>query len=390
LGANEQRPGPVRLIVRHDEVFDALRAWHAEGRRLALATLVDAAGSAPRPIGARLLVADDGRMAGSVSGGCVEGAVISEALRAIDDGRSRLLHYGISDEASWDVGLTCGGEIDVFLEPLDAGRLRRFLALGEAVGAERPVGTAAIVRGPDGLLGTWLAVEEDTVEGGWPLPGLDGLVAAIRASLRAVQPESSFVTVAADRAKPEVPDHAIFASVIAPPPRAWLIGADHVAVYLAKALGMAGFRPIVVDPRASFADPKRFPDAEVRLAWPDEALAGETLDARDYIVVISNDPKIDEPALTLALAGNPAYVGAIGSRHKQEERRASLLASGIAVEQLARLHAPIGLDLGGNEPAELALSIAAELVAVRRGGTGHPMREVRPIMRTGSAGSASR
>ncbi len=368
--------------MRRDEVFDALRAWHAEGRRLALATLVEAAGSAPRPIGARLLVADDGRMAGSVSGGCVEGAVIDEALRTISDGRSRLLHYGISDEASWDVGLTCGGEIDVFLEPLDEVRLKRFLAVAEAVTAERPVATAAVVRGPDALLGTQLAVHPGSLDGTWPLPGADDLVAAMRAALGAVRPRSSLAT-ASDGS-------TIFTDIIAPPPRAWLIGADHVAVHLARFVATAGFHPIVVDPRASFADPERFPDAEVRVAWPDEVLAGEDLGGRDYVVVISNDPKIDEPALAIALAADPAYIGAIGSRHKQEERRVSLLASGVSEERLRDLHAPIGLDLAGNEPAELALSIAAELVAVRRGGTGHPMREVRPIMTVDAplAGSA--
>lgn len=368
--------------MRHDEVFDALRVWHAEGRRLALATLVEAAGSAPRPIGARVLVADDGRMAGSVSGGCVEGAVIDEALRAIGDGRSRLLHYGISDEVSWDVGLTCGGEIDVFLEPLDGARLNRFLAVAEAVTAERPVGTAAIVRGPDALLGTWLAVYPDSVDGTWPLSGTDDLVARIRASLGAIHPRSSLATSGEGQ--------MIFTGIIAPPPRAWLIGADHVAVHLARFLATAGFRPIVVDPRASFADPVRFPDAEVRVAWPDEALAGETLGGRDYVVIISNDPKIDEPALAFALAADPAYIGAIGSRHKQEERRALLLANGVSEERLGHLHAPIGLDLAGNEPAELALSIAAELVAVRRGGTGHPMREVRPIVTARSRPAAAR
>ncbi len=358
--------------MRRDEVFDALQEWTAADGKLAVATLVDAAGSAPRPIGARLLVAEDGRMAGSVSGGCVEGAVIDQALDAMRNGRSRLLHYGISDEASWDVGLTCGGEIEVFLEPLDAARTRLYLAVAEAFAVQRPVATAAIVRGPDELLGTHLAVYPDGIAGDWPLAGRDELVASLRAELGAVRPRSEIVDAG--------PNVTVFRNVLAPPPRVWIVGADNVAVYLARFVAEAGFHPVVVDPRAGFADPARFPGVELRVGWPDEVMSASELGARDYVVVISNDPKIDEPALATALAGQPAYIGAIGSRHKQEERRAHLLASGIPEERIRSLHAPIGLDLAGNEPPELGLSIAAELVAVRRGGSGDPRREVRPIM----------
>jgi xanthine dehydrogenase accessory factor len=310
-------------------------------------------------------------MAGSVSGGCVEGAVIEQALDAMATGRSRLLHYGISDEDSWDVGLTCGGEIDVFLEPLDERRLALFLQIAEAVGAERPVATAAVVRGPDELLGTQVAVYAEDVDGTWPLTDPDEVVASLRAELSSVRPRPRLVSDGGE---------TVFRNVIAPPPRAWIVGADNVALYLARFVAEAGFHPVVVDPRSGFADAARFPGVEVRVGWPDEAMPAAGLGPRDYVVVISNDPKIDEPALAAALAGRPAYVGAIGSRHKQEERRGHLLATGVTPEQLAALHAPIGLDLAGNEPAELALSIAAELVAVRRGGSGHPMREVRPIL----------
>ncbi|HET7027806.1 MAG TPA: XdhC family protein [Candidatus Limnocylindrales bacterium] len=357
--------------MRRDEVFEALQKWHADGLGLAMAMLVDAEGSAPRPIGARLLVADDGRMAGSVSGGCVEGAVIEQALDAMRSGRSRLLHYGISDEASWDVGLTCGGEIDVFLEPLDEARLSLFLRVAEAVAAERPVATAAVVRGPDEMLGTHLAVFPDGVAGEWPLGDPGEVLRALRTELSSIRPRVGIASLGGE---------SVFRNVIAPPPRAWIIGADNVALYLVRFVAEAGFHPIVIDPRSSFADAARFPGVEVRVGWPDEAMSATELGPRDYVVVISNDPKIDEPALAAALAGRPAYIGAIGSRHKQEERREHLLAAGVTHDQLATLHAPIGLDLAGNEPPEIALSIAAELVAARRGGTGHPMREVRPVL----------
>ncbi len=378
-GACRRSPPPTPAKMRRDEVFDALRDWHAEGRALALATLVDAAGSAPRPIGAKLLVADDGRMAGSVSGGCVEGAIIEQAVEAMRDGRSRLLHYGISDEASWDVGLTCGGEIDVFLEPLDEPRIERFLRVAEAVAAEVPLATATVIRGPEELLGTRLAVYPDVTDGDWPLDGGAELTRELRSMLESVRPRSGLFVA------PTFTSVSVFRDVIAPPPRAWVVGADNVALYLVRFLADAGFHPIVVDPRSSFANPARFPGVDLRVGWPDEAFAGETLGPRDYVVVVSNDPKIDEPALIAALAAKPAYVGAIGSRHKQEERRERLLASGVREERVRSLHAPIGLDLGGNEPSELALSIAAELVAERRGGSGRPMREIRPIMAAGAS-----
>jgi xanthine dehydrogenase accessory factor len=366
------------MTERRDEAFDALREWAAAGSRLAIATLVEAVGSAPRPIGSRLVVADDSRLAGSVSGGCVEGAIIEQALEAMRTGRSRLLHYGISDEAAWDVGLTCGGEIDVFLEPLDPERRRLYVAVAEAVAAQRPVATAAVIRGPEERLGTHLAVYPDGEDGTWPLDDRDSLVDSLRRSLGELR---SSATVAAEPSGVEV-----FTNVIAPPPRVWIVGADNVSVYLARVVADAGFLPIVIDPRATFADPARFPGAELRNAWPDEVLGKADLGPRDYVVVVSNDPKIDEPALRAALAAAPAYIGAIGSRHKQEERRERLVADGVSPERLRALHAPIGLDLGGNEPAELALSIAAELVAARRGGSGHPMREVRPIMRGSGPG----
>jgi xanthine dehydrogenase accessory factor len=290
----------------------------------------------------------------------------------METGRSRLLHFGISDEAAWDVGLTCGGEIDVFLEPLDPARQDLYVAVAEAVAHQKPVATAAVIRGPEALLGTHLAVYPDATDGAWPLEGRDRLVETLQRSLRELQ------AAAAVTADSEAVD--LFTNVIAPPPRVWIVGADNVAIYLARFVVDAGFQPIVVDPRQAFADPARFPGVELRVEWPDETLRAVDLGPRDYVVVVSNDPKIDEPALLAALAATPAYVGAIGSRHKQEERRERLLADGVSLDRLRALHAPIGLDLGGTEPAELAISIAAELIAARRGGSGHPMREVRPIM----------
>ncbi len=282
-----------------DEALAALLSWHAQGRDVALATVIGVTGSAPRQPGAHLAVAGDASMAGSVSGGCVEGAVVQEAQRVLRDGTPRRLHYGISDEMALDVGLMCGGEIDVVVEPADAAILE-FARRAE-----------------------------------------DG-----EATSRAVA-LSDFV----DRATP--------------PPRLWVVGAGHVAEHVVAIAARAGFRPVVVDPRRLFAAQDRFAGAEVVVAWPDRVFADVELGAADFVVVLSHDPKIDEPALLAALRGEAAYVGAIGSRKAQADRRRRLLADGVGEERLARLHAPIGLDLGGRDPGEIAVAIVAELVSER-------------------------
>lgn len=282
-----------------DEALAALRAWHDEATPAALATVIGVTGSAPRQPGSKLAINERSEMAGSVSGGCVEGDVVEQALGVIRDGTPRLVHYGISDEMAMNVGLMCGGEIDVVIEPVteDVVEFAANAERGEAVERQLPL--------------------------------------------------TEFV----DRA--------------APPPRLWVVGAGHVAEHVVAIGARAGFRPVVIDPRRLFAQQDRFAEADVRVAWPDVAFSEVRLGASDYVVVLSHDPKIDEPALLAALAGEPAYIGAIGSKKAQADRRERLLAAGVSEEQLARLHAPIGLDLGGREPGEIAVAIVAELVSVR-------------------------
>jgi xanthine dehydrogenase accessory factor len=282
-----------------DEALAALRTWHAEGTRVALATVSRVTGSAPRQPGSKLAVREDRAIAGSVSGGCVEGDVIEQAMHVLRDAAPRLVHYGISDEMGMSVGLMCGGEIDVVIEPADE-------ALAEFA-------TAA--------------------ENGEPV--------------ERTLPLSDFV----DRA--------------APPPRLWVVGAGHVAEHVVAIAARAGFAPLVIDPRRLFAQQDRFAEADVRVVWPDVAFAETRLGASDYVVVLSHDPKIDQPALLAALNGEPAYVGAIGSKKAQADRRERLLAAGASEAQLNRLHAPIGLNLGGRDPGEIAVAIVAELVSVR-------------------------
>lgn len=321
-----------------DEVLAAVRAWRADGRETALATVVRVDGSAPRGVGAKLAVAAGGEMAGSVSGGCVEGDVVEHALTVLASGDPVLRRYGISDEQGLDVGLMCGGTIEVLVEPVEgarAGLVELFTALVES---GRPAAREIAVAGP-GPLGT------DRV--------LDGQAAVD----------------AADTAE-RVHDR------ILPPPRVWIVGAGHVAEHVAAYAKRAGFLPLVVDPRRLFADQPRFEGMTVIPDWPDRAFAAGGLRRDDSVVVLSHDPKIDEPAILAALGSDVAYVGAIGSRRAQDDRRTRLRAAGLAEDRLARLHAPIGLDLGGREPTEIGLAIVAELVAIRHGRGGGPMHDV--------------
>jgi xanthine dehydrogenase accessory factor len=321
-----------------DEALAALRTWKAAGRDAALATVVRVEGSAPRGVGAKLAVAEGGEMAGSVSGGCVEGDVVEHARAVLRDREPVLRRYGISDEQGLHVGLMCGGTIEVLIEPVDGHRASLLELFTALVAAGRPVAREIGVTA-DGL-GTQRV--------------LDGEPAAHATDGREV-----------------VYDRML------PPPRVWIVGAGHVAEHVVGFASRAGFELLVVDPRRLFAEQPRFGDVTVIADWPDRAFAEHGLRADDAIVVLSHDPKIDEPALVAALgaADGPAYVGAIGSRRAQEDRRARLRAAGLGDEQLGKLRAPIGLDLGGREPAEIALAIVAELVAARHGATGRPMRD---------------
>lgn len=320
-----------------DEALAAVRAWRADERESALATVVRVEGSAPRGVGAKLAVASGGEMAGSVSGGCVEGDVVEHALSVLANGDPVLRRYGISDEQGMDVGLMCGGTIEVLIEPVEgtrAGLIELFTAL---VDSGRPAARQIAVAGV-GPLGT------DRV--------LDGQAAVD------VADTTEWVY---DR--------------ILPAPRVWIVGAGHVAEHVAAYAARAGFLPLVVDPRRLFAEQPRFEGVAVIPDWPDRAFAAHGLRADDAVVVLSHDPKIDEPALIAALGSDVGYVGAIGSRRAQQDRRARLQAAGLEEERLARLHAPIGLDLGGREPPEIGLAIVAELVANRHGRHGGPMRD---------------
>jgi xanthine dehydrogenase accessory factor len=324
------------------ELLPVIEAWQDEGVGFGRAVLVRAFGSAPRPPGATLLVADDGRLAGSVSGGCVEGACIEEVARARQDGRSRVIRYGISDETAWSVGLACGSTVDVLVEP----ELRP-----EVVEAARSDSDMVVVTGlpPD-------APADDTAQ---PLP----LDLARRQSLAEGR---SAVAVDADG------QHFVEAFPVAP--RLVVFGATDVAQPLVVLAHALGYRVAVADARAAFATSERFPHAdELVVGWPDELAGRLALSERDAVVVLTHDPKLDDPAIAVAIEAGCRYVGAIGSRRTQRARRQRLVEAGLPGTAVDRLHGPIGLDLGGRQPAEVALAIMAQVVASRYGAAGGPM-----------------
>jgi xanthine dehydrogenase accessory factor len=344
------------------DVLDELEALAERGEEIAVATVVDVRRSAPRPPGAKMIVAGSGEIAGMVSGGCVEGAVVDVCEEVLKGAPPRLLHFGIADEEAWDVGLPCGGEIDVWVQRFEQ---RRFAELARAGGRGALV---TVLDGPGA--GAAVLVDADgAVAGSLGDPQLDAAAAEIADEL-----------MWAERSERRtVGDVTLFADAVFPPPRVIVFGAVDIAAHLCTFARDSGWRPIVVDPRARFATPERFPDAEEVLAlWPEEALARVGgIDRATYVAVLTHDPKLDDAALAIALRSDAAYVGAMGSRRAQEARRERLRALGIGDEELERLSAPIGLDLGALTPEETALSIMAEVVAVRRGRDGGRLAHAR-------------
>jgi xanthine dehydrogenase accessory factor len=340
------------------DVIDELSAWSQRGDRIALATVIDVQRSAPRPRGAKMAVTMDGEIAGGVSGGCVEGAVVELAEQVLDGAPPKLVHYGIADSEAWDVGLPCGGEIDVWIQEYQPGRFAEIAREG---------GRAAEVTVLEGAApGAKLLVEADGARSGTlGAPELDD--EAVRAASELLWAERS------ERRGP------LFIDVVAPAPRLILFGAVDIAASLCTLARNAGWRPYVIDPRARFATPERFPDAEeVIAAWPEEAFAQiGGIDPATSIAVLTHDPKLDDAALALALRSPARFIGAMGSRRAQAVRRERLLELGFTDEELERVAAPLGLDLGAITAEETALSILAEVVAARHGRDGGRLASAR-------------
>ncbi|HJQ03069.1 MAG TPA: XdhC family protein [Jatrophihabitans sp.] len=359
------------------DVLNPLLDWWQSGAETALATVVATWSSAPRQPGAAMLVGPDGTVAGSVSGGCVEGAVYELGSRVRAGEPPVLQRYGVTDDEAFSVGLTCGGIIDIFVEPVSR---QSFPELGDVLAdirAGRPVAVATVVDAPAGLRGRRLVVRPAQVQGNLGSSRLDD---AVRDDARGllVQGRTRMLRYGADGER-RLDDIGVFVASYAPRPRMIVFGAIDFASAVARVGSFLGYRVTVCDARAVFATAKRFPDAdEVIVQWPHryltEAVARGEVDERTVVCLLTHDPKFDVPLLEIALRTPLGYLGAMGSRRTHQDRLARLRELGLTEDELARLHAPIGLDIGARTPEETAVSIAAEIIASRWGGTGAQLR----------------
>jgi len=318
---------------RFDTIPETALRWHRDGNGAALATVVQTWGSAPRRVGAQLAISGDGRIEGSVSGGCVEGAVIVEALEALEDGRPRMLEFGVSDEDAFAVGLACGGTIRVLVEPIGAALPVEMLA--ELV-------TARAARQPLAYVVNLDRNTRHLVRDGYPD--------------RMRMDSSGFEA-----------DGQTFVAVHNPPLRLIVVGAVHIAQALVPMARIAGYDPVLIDPRDAFGSAARFPGETILHDWPDEAVAALGLDARTAMVLLTHDPKLDDPALESALRADCFYIGALGSTRTHAKRVERMQMAGFHDDQIARIHGPVGLDIGAAGPAEIAVAILAQMTAVLRG-----------------------
>lgn len=348
-------------------------AWLREGRRVVAALLVDIEGSAPLEPGALMLIAEDGAIEGSITGGCVEAAVVGEAKAIFAGAAAHTVTYGISDELAGSVGLTCGGTVHVFVHELSGEDARVEAAARDAVAAGWPVAIATLLDGPGA--GRKLAVIDGEVEGGLGGPRLldhsvsrdaEGMLAQGTSGVRRYGSEGA--TLGAEL--------AVHVHAFAPPPKMVVFGAIDFSAALARLASALGYEVTICDPRAPFLETPRFQRAaRTLLAWPDEAFEQIEIGPRDAILVFTHDPKLDEPALVGALRSAAGYVGALGSRKTTADRERRLREDGVEETALARVHAPCGLDIGAATPEEVAISVLAEVIADRAGRAGEPLRE---------------
>lgn len=335
---------PMTMDQAADRTAPLRRAaeWAAAGDRVALATVVETWGSSPCPTGSQMAINEKARFAGSVSGGCIETAVVSESLEALKEGTPTLLRYGVSDEQGYAAGLTCGGNVGVFVEPLDAALLREFQG-------EKP-----FVRAVNLSSGCWAVLRGDSVSGA--LAPSPAILEQMRESARDGECRAA-----------QEGSETIFIQAVRPPPRLIVVGAVRIAQVLAPMAAAAGFEVAIVDPRPAFAAPERFPGFDLIHQWPDKALPALGVDAGTAVVTLTHDAKPDDMALAFAVRSPAFYVGALGSRKTHAKRVERLRVLGLSESEIARIHAPVGLDIDAETPAEIALSVIAEVVAVKNG-----------------------
>jgi xanthine dehydrogenase accessory factor len=325
------------------EVLKTAQAWLARDGRVALATVIDTWGSAPVPVGGQMAVGADGSFRGSVSGGCIEGEVIMEAEEILESGKPKTLEFGVADETAWRAGLPCGGQVQVFVERLD-------LKSGGGELLDRAV-TAGETR-------SGLVVRTHLADGRKELfertdPNLPAEIAE-----RFRTAKSKLETL---------PDGNVFLHALVPPARIIVIGATHIAQVLTEIARLSGYDVIVIDPRSAFASTDRFPNVRLIADWPQDALPALGLDPYSAVVAVTHVGHIDDEALKLAVRSDCLYVGALGSSRNHAKRIERLKAAGITDSEIARIRAPIGLDIGAQSPAEVAVSIMAEIILAVRG-----------------------
>ena len=323
--------------MEHDRIPEIALEWYRTGRKAVLATVLETWGSAPRQPGSQLAISGEGQIMGSVSGGCVEGAVVTEALEAMEDGQSRILTFGVSDETAFAVGLACGGTIRVLVEPVGKALPEDLLAdLVAARAAKHPVAYAV-------HLESWA-----------------------RSLLRPGQDGAADLRLRSDKAGVE--EDGRFIAPHNPPLRLIVVGAVHIAQPLVAMARMCGYAPTLIDPRDTFGAAERFPGETILDDWPDDALAALAPDSRTAIVTLTHDPKLDDPAIRLALRSGAFYLGSLGSKKTHAKRVERLQGEGFSEAEIARIHAPVGLDIGAKTPAEIAVSILGQITQILRKG----------------------
>jgi len=336
------------------EVLNDINRWQSENEAIALATVIETWGSAPRKTAAKMALTASGRIAGSVSGGCVEGAVVEAGQEVLAKARPQLLHFGVADETAWSVGLACGGKITVFVEPLDAALYQAWQkVLAEDVAAA----AVTIIQGPDEMMGRKMIVHDEGQVIGSLVEWQEGGIAAAHAALESGLSQTVQLS---DTVK-------AFIEVNLPAPCLIMVGGVHIAIALAQYAHILGYRTIVIDPRRAFGSDERFPHADQLIQkWPGKAFADLPPISRSMaIALLTHDPKIDDPALQIVLPSKAFYIGALGSKKTHAKRVQRLTEAGIPAEQINRIAAPIGLDIGAETPEEIALAVMAQIVAAR-------------------------
>jgi xanthine dehydrogenase accessory factor len=333
------------------DILDQVKAWLDDGHAVALATVIKTWGSSPRKVGAGMAVNQDGKMVGSVSGGCVEGAVIQEALEVIQTQKPLKLHFGVTDDEAWDIGLACGGEIEIFIRPFT---LNDALIWIKALETKKSFSSALLLSSEEEM-----KTQEIIFFNQEPIGKDDlGLSRTLLEKLSELREDRRH------RVFQDEDEREYFIQYIPSPPKLILVGGVHITIPLVNMAKMMGYEIHVIDPRRIFGTEERFPDVNLIQEWPSKAFDEINITPSTAIVMLTHDPKIDDPALMIAMESPAFYIGALGSKKTHQKRLERLEKAGLSAEKLSRIHAPVGLDLGGGSPEEIALSVMAEIVKV--------------------------